>query len=285
MAGAAIACLFVAPANADTLREALVSAYNTNPTLAAAQAQQRATDENVPIAKADGRPNAGGQATYTEFLKKSANSFTSPDRQLIGGVQLSVPIYSGGTVRNAIFAAENRVEAGQANLRGTESALFSNVVAAYMDVIRDEAVVRLNSRNVEVLGTNLQATSDRFEIGDLTRTDVAQSGSRLAIARSDLQTARANLIRSKEIYIQLVGNPPGELQAPPPLPNLPENAAIAVDIALENNPDLLAAKEEIEASRYDIRTADGSKLPQVELFTNGGYANFFGTLKNKICKK
>lgn len=279
LAGAAMAtCLLAAPANADTLREALVSAYNTNPTLAAARANQRATDENVPIAKADGRPDASSQTSYTEFLKQSRTSFTAPERQLRSGVTLNVPVYSGGVVKNSVRAAESRVEAGQANLRGTESALFSNVVAAYMDVIRDEAVVRLNTQNVDVLSTNLQATSDRFEIGDLTRTDVAQSESRLAIARSDLQTARANLIRSKEIYIQLVGNPPGELEAPPPLPNLPDNASMAVDIALENNPDLIAAKEEIEASRYDIRTADGAKLPRVGVFANGGYSNFLGSL-------
>ncbi len=283
LAGAAVATLAVStPVHADTLREALVNAYLTNPTLATARAQQRATDETVPIAKADGRPNLGGQATHTEFVKNSPNSFTAPDRALNAGVQLTVPVYSGGAVRNSIRAAQNRVEAGQANLRATESSLFSNVVAAYMDVIRDQAVVGLNANNVEVLETNLQATSDRFEIGDLTRTDIAQSDSRLAIARSDLQTAAANLIRSKEVYIQLVGNPPGNLEAPPPLPNLPDSPEAAVSIALESNPDLIAAKEQIEASRYDIRTANGGKLPSVNIFANGNYSNFYGTLGGNL---
>ncbi len=279
MAGAAIAAFaFPTQVQADTLREALVNAYLTNPTLAAARAQQRATDETVPIAKADGRPNVNNQTTHTEFLKQNQTSFISPSRQLTSGVNLTVPVYSGGSVRNSIKAARKRVEAGQANLRGTESALFSNVVATYMDVIRDQAIVGLNANNVEVLETNLQATSDRFEIGDLTRTDIAQSDSRLAIARSDLQSAQANLIRSKEIYIQLVGNPPGNLEAPPPLPNLPASPVDAVEIALASNPDIIAAREQIEASRYDIRVADGGKLPRVNVFANGGYSNFLGTL-------
>ena len=282
MAGTAVAALLAAPAHADTLRDALVAAYESNPTLTAARAQQRATDETVPLSKADGRPNADGQATYTEFLKKSSNSFTSPDRQLTGSVQLNVPVYSGGRVRNSVRAAESRVGAGLANLRGTESSLFSNVVAAYMDVIRDSAIVGLNAKNVAVLQTNLQATSDRFEIGDLTRTDVAQSESRLAVARSDLRNAVSNLVVSKETYIQLVGNPPGELEPPPPLPGLPETPDMAVDVALASNPDLIAAKQEIEASRYDVRVADGAKLPQVDLFTTGGYANFFNTLGGNV---
>src|SRR3989344_3928026 len=200
------------PAQADTLRDALIAAYQTNPTLNAARAQQRATDEGVPIALADGRPSSQVQAQYSENFLNPANAFTAPARSVNGTISLDVPIYSGGTVRNAIKASKTRVEAGQADLRGTEATVFSNVVAAYMDVIRDEAIVGLQRQNVEVLDVNLQASSDRFEIGDLTRTDVAQSEARLAIARSDLQTAEANLIRSKETYIQLVGRAPEALE-------------------------------------------------------------------------
>src|SRR3546814_6793582 len=108
-------------------------------------------------------------------------------------------------LRNAVRAAKFRVEAGQADLRATEASIFSQVVGAYMDVIRDQAIVQLNQKNVAVLRTNLQATSDRFEIGDLTRTDVAQSEARLALAEGDLRTAEAHLIASREGYISLVG--------------------------------------------------------------------------------
>jgi outer membrane protein len=275
---AGIALAAVAPAQAEDLREALVSAYNTNPTLQSARANQRATDENVPIEKADGRPSVNGQAQYTEFLRKSANSFTSPDRTFNANVSLAVPIYQGGGVRNSIKAAKTRVEAGQADLRGTESSVFSQVVGAYMDVILNEAVVGLNRNNVEVLEVNLQATSDRFQIGDLTRTDVAQSQARLALARGDTRTAEANLVEARERYIQLVGTPPGQLEPPPPLPGLPANPDDAVGVALESNPDLIAARERSKAADYDIKVAGSTRLPRLEVFGQGAYSDYFGTL-------
>ena len=200
---AAIALLLLSsayslPAGAETLQGALAKAYASNPTLTGARAGQRATDENVPIQKAGGRPSADVQGSYSESLLKPTISFTSPQRTVNAQATLNVPIYSGGSVRNSVKAAEVRVEAGQAGLRGTEASIFSQTVAAYMDVIRDSAIVALNQANVNVLDVNLQATNDRFEVGDLTRTDVAQSESRLALARSDLQTAQANLITSRE---------------------------------------------------------------------------------------
>lgn len=279
LAGAA---LLAAPAQADTLREALASAYRTNPTLQAARAQQRATDETVAIEKSAGRPQVDATGQYIEFVKQSSTSFTAPSRSVGAGLDLGVPIYSGGAVKNAVRAAENRVEAGQADLRGTESAIFTQVVAAYMDVIRAEALVGLSANQVEVLAVNLQATSDRFEIGDLTRTDVAQSESRLALARGDLRTAQANLISARETYIQLVGEAPEDLAPPPPLPGLPDSVGQAVEVALENNPDILAARERVEAADFDIDVAGSGRLPRVSLFTGGDYTNFLGTLGGNI---
>ena len=142
------------PAQADSLREALAEAYRTNPTLQAARAQLRATDETVAIEKADGRPNVNGSAALTEFLKQNSTSFFAPERVLTAGVDLGVPLYSGGAVRNSIRAAKERVQAGRADLRGTESAIFSQVVAAYMDVLRSEALVGLSANQVQVLQVN-----------------------------------------------------------------------------------------------------------------------------------
>lgn len=265
-----------------TLRDALIAAYKNNPTLTGARAQQRATDEGVPIALADGRPNSSVGATYQENVIINANAFTAPSRQLTSNINLNVPIYSGGSVRNSVKAAKVRVGAGQADLRGTESSIFSQTVAAYMDVIRDKALVDLNRTQVRVLEVNLQATADRFEIGDLTRTDVAQSQARLAVAVSDLQTAESNLIRSKEVYIQIVGIPPSKLAAPPPLPGLPEAPNMAVAVALDNNPDLEAAKERIAAADYDVKAARATRKPTVSAFAQGAYANFLGTLGGNI---
>ncbi len=280
LAGIGSAALAITtPANADTLREALARAYAANPTLLAARAQQRAIDEGVPIERAAGLPSISTDATYTEYLEKGRNNFAAPDRILNGQVQLNVPVYSGGAVRNSIKAAKTRVAAGQADLRGTESAIFSQVVAAYMDVILQEAVVGLRRNQVEVLSITLRATSDRFEIGDLTRTDVAQSRARLALAESDARTAEANLAAARETYIRLVGTPPGELAPPPPLPNLPPSSEQAALIALENNPDIIAARERAEAARYDVEVAGAGRLPRVNLFGQGAYSDNFGSMQ------
>lgn len=267
-----------APLLADDLRDALATAYRTNPTLEAARANQRAVDENVPIARSSGLPSLSGQANYTEFLKRNPVAFTAPARTFTGQVNLGIPVYSGGAVRNSIAAAETRVVAGQQDLRGTEAGVFSQVVAAYMDVIRDAAIVGLNRNTVNVLEVNLRATSDRFDIGDLTRTDVAQSQSRLALARGDLRNAEVNLLASRERYVQVVGKAPVDLAPPPPLPGLPAGPDEAVDFALANNPDLLAARQRSKAAGIDVRVAEAGKLPTVSLSTAGAYQNFLGTL-------
>ncbi|MDT0506432.1 TolC family outer membrane protein [Novosphingobium sp. MMS21-SN21R] len=275
---ASAAVLVTTPALADDLREALASAYNTNPSLQAARANQRATDEGVPLARSNALPSLSGSASYTEFLKKTPNAFTAPDRALSADLNLGVPVYAGGAVKNSIRAARTRVEAGQEDLRATESGVFAQVVAAYMDVIRDSAIVGLNRNNVEVLDVNLKATSDRFEIGDLTRTDVAQSNSRLALARADLRSSEGNLVASRERYIQIVGKAPVDLQPPPPLPGLPATPDEAVNFALENNPDLLASRERSKAAGFDVRVADAAKLPRVSLFGGSNYTDYFNTL-------
>ena len=266
------------PAFADTLQEALTKAYYDNPQLEAARAQQRATDETVVIQRANGLPSMSASGTYGENLIESSTSFISPDRSLSAGLDLSVPLYSAGSVKNSIRAAENRIEAGRADLRGTESAIFAQVVAAYMDVIRNESIVGLSANNVDVLEVNLQAASDRFEIGDVTRTDVAQSESRLALAQGDLQSARANLIAARENYIALVGDAPDDLQPPPPLPGLPDDVETAVDIALASNPDLISAQERAQAAGFDIRVAEAGNMPRVSGFGNSSYQNYLGTL-------
>jgi outer membrane protein len=274
LAGLAIGAIAVAsPVQAETLQGALAKAYENNPTLTGARAGQRANDENVPIQKAGGLPTVGVSVDYQENIVVPGNSFFTPGRSLSTGAQVSVPIYQGGAVRNAVQAAKFRVEAGQSDLRATEASIFSQVVGAYMDVIRDIAIVQLNQKNVSVLKTNLQASSDRFEIGDLTRTDVAQSQARLSLAEGDLRTAEANLIRSRESYIRLVGDAPVDLQAPPALPNLPTTAEEAVAIALGNNPDIDAANQRLNASRADIGAARATRMPKLSATVTGGYNN------------
>ena len=277
LASVALVAVITAPAAADTLREALAKAYTTNPTLAAERASVRATDENVPIAKAAGRPSVTLNGGYTQNALNSANSLLSPDRLAQGSTQLIVPLFRGGRVSNSIAAAKTRVDASRAQLRGTESDLFVGVVGAFMDVIRDEAIVGLNKENVKVLDVNLRAARDRFQVGDLTRTDVAQSDARLALARSQLEQAQAQLISSKESYIRLVGSPPGVLQDPPVLPNLPASPDAAVDVALKSNPTLIAAQRAGDATRFDIGAAKAARLPTVSGVVGGTYSNYLGS--------
>ncbi len=278
LAALAIAAAAATPVYADDLQGALAAAYATNPDLAAARANQRATDEGVPIARAAALPSLSGTANHTEFLRQGPNAFLAPERAIQADTTLTVPVYAGGAVKNALLAAKTRVEAGQAGLRGTEAGVFSQVVAAYMDVIRDSATVGLNRSNVAVLEVNLKATTDRFEIGDVTRTDVAQSNSRLALARADLRSAEAALVASRERYVQIVGKSPEDLLPPPPLAGLPTSAEEAVQIALDSNPDLEAAHERAKAAGYDAKAAGAGRLPQVSLFTTGAYQDFLGSL-------
>lgn len=274
--------LLATEAQAETLRQALERAYRTNPNLTGARAGLRATDEGVPLAKAAARPTASATADYQEFVVRSANSFVSPFRAASAGANVSLPLYQGGGVRSAIRAADARVLAGRASLRSTEADVFTAVVSAYMDVIRDDSIVGLNRANVKVLETNLQASEDRFQVGDLTRTDVAQSEARLALARAQLETAEAQLDASRENYTRFVGVPPVDLQPPPPLPGLPGSIDQAETIAIENNPTLLAAQEQAKATRYDIGVAKATRLPKLALVGNSSYNNYLGTLGGNV---
>jgi outer membrane protein len=261
-----------------TLQDALSQAYATNPDLQSERANQRANDENVPIARSQGLPGLNATGSANDSLYNTDSTALTPSRQAQLGLNLSQPIYNGGRIRNSVRAAEVRVNAGRANLRGTEADIFTQTVTAYLNVIRDESIVRLNQENVHVLEVNLQATRDRFQVGDLTRTDVAQSEARLALAQSQLRTAEAQLIGSRETYIRVVGTPPGVLAPPPPLPNLPQDVQTAEQVALANNPFLEAAQLARDATRFDTRVAQAGRLPQVSLGASGSYYNYLGSV-------
>jgi outer membrane protein len=271
--------LLAAPAAAETLAGALAKAYQTNPTITAARANLMATDESVPIQKASSLPTAQITSTYNENVLIPGGQFVVIPRNLVTQGQLTVPIYQGGLVKNGIKAADARVQAGEEQLRGTESSVFSQVVAAYNDVLRDTAIVQLNRNNVSNLEVNLRSTQDRFEVGDVTRTDVAQSEARLAQARADLRNAEANLIASKERYIQQVGEPPEALAPPPPLPGLPASAEEAVAVAVKENPDIAAATKNSIAAGLDVKGARAARLPTLSGFgTLSRNDNFGGAI-------
>ena len=152
--------------------------------------------------------------------------------------------------------------------------LFVDVVIAYNDVLRDQAVVRLNERNVEVLETTLRAARGRYQVGDLTVTDVVQSQARLAVAQGNLRAARATLIGSREEFVRLVGRAPGNLEEPTALASLPNSAEVAVRIALDGNAALAAARRRSDASGYDVKAARAARLPQLSAVGSGSYFNY-----------
>jgi outer membrane protein len=240
----------------------------------AQRAQLRALDEAVGVARAGNRPQVSGTAGVNQDLTRTGGG---NGRNLSAGIDVSYPLFNGGRVRNQIGAANERVAAGRAELLATEGDIFTAAVGAYMDVIRDRSIVDLNRNQVKVLETNLQATRDRFEVGDLTRTDVAQSEARLALARSALSTAEGRLQSSEETYRRVIGVAPGDLAPPPALPQLPATADQAVEIAIANNPDIASIAAQIRASGRDVAVVRAGRLPTVSAIGSGRETNYLGT--------
>ena len=278
LTGSLIAGLLAGAASADTLRDALVSAYHTNPTLNAQREALKATDAGVAIARSAGRPQISGTVGLNRDLSRSGVLDNGAGRgpNVSTTVDLSVPLFNGGSIRNSINAAKARVDAGRGTLRAVEGDVFVQAVSVYMDVIRDRAIVELNQNNVRVLQTNLEATRDRFEIGDVTRTDVAQSEARMQLGRSQLATSQGRLLASEANYRAVVGHPPGVLAPPPPLPPLPATADHAVRIALADNPDIVAVTRSAAAAGYDVRVAQAGRLPTLSGVLSGTYVDALG---------
>ena len=276
--GALAATMLAGTASADTLREALNSTYRNNPTLNAQRETLKSTDAGVAIARSAGRPTVIGNVGVTRDLTRSGrfDSGTGRGPFLNSSVDLAVPVFQGGTVRNDIKASKKRVEAGRATLRAVEGDIFTEAVSAYMDVIRDRATVELNTNNVRVLQTNLEATRDRFQIGDVTRTDVAQSEARLSLAQARLTLAKGAATSSEENYRRVIGKTPDNLAPPPPLPPLPASPDQAVQIALVDNPDLIAISQQAEAARYDVQSVKGTRLPSISGVASADYFDATG---------
>ena len=252
-------------ASAETLVDALVSAYSGNPTLEAGRARLRAVDENVPRALSGWRPTVeidGRAGVHHTDASGLGDETLEP---LSGQLTASQPLYRGGRTTAATRRAESEVLAERARLLMAEQDVFLATSVAYINVLRDEAVIDLNRNNVQVLERQLEATRDRFEVGEITRTDVAQAEARLSRAVSDLVQAEGNLASSRAAYVRLVGAAPGALEPASRLTDLPEDEATAIDVAMESNPSLHAARADEEASRHAIDVSLGRLLPEVRL--------------------
>lgn len=258
------------PAAAETLIDAWAKAYASNPTIAAERARVRTVDEGVPQAISGWRPTVtvNGQLGVVDseqrFQVGGRGSDTNFPKTITGTV--SQPLYRGGRTRADIDRAKAEVEAARASLLGVEQQVMLSVGVAYMDVLRDQAVVDLNENNVRVLSRQLQATQDRFSVGEVTRTDVAQAESRLARSTADRQTALGNLETSRAAYARQVGEPPPAALAPPPaIPGVPGSLDAAVQAALQRNPVVLQALGLHKSAQKSVRLIAGELYPSLSL--------------------
>jgi outer membrane protein len=262
-------------ARAETLNQALSATYKVNPRLDAARAIQRATDEEVPRALSGYRPSVTGSAD-TSYEKQttrptggvgSTTTESNPRGYEIGAVQ---PIFRGFRTKNAVSAAEATVRAGWEALRTTEASVLLEGVTAYLDVVRDQAILTLRENNVTVLTRDLKATQDRFAVGEVTRTDVAQAQARRAGAVAALDLARANLKTSRATFERVVGHPPSGLVEPRPSSQVPKSLGASTEIGSRESPGVVAALYREQAARFNIDLIRGERLPTVQLEANYG---------------
>ena len=256
------------PVHAETLRDALASAYLYNPTLKAARAQLRATDEEVARAKSGFRPTISGdiQHSYQDVSTSPASGVEGDTYPRSYSVILNQPVFRGFRTLNAIKGAEALVEAGREDLRTSEQTVLLDSITAFVDVVRDQALLALRQNNVKVLGEQQRATKERFDVGEVTRTDTAQAEARSAGAESDLSAARAALQASRATYARLIGRQPGTLRDPGPARRLvPRSLSEALQRGEGENPTILAALFRERAQDHIIKQAKGELLPSVDL--------------------
>ena len=272
------AAIVVSPAvgSADTLPWALIQAYQNNPQLTAQRAAVRATDKSVPTALSGYRPRVSATATVQEqYLEQvtrppvgAGNSITTAGVQAVQiyGGTITQNLFNGFQTGNRTRQAESQVSAARENLRLTEQNVLLAAATAYMNLLRDSAILDLQRRNVEVLQEQLRQVRDRFNVGEVTRTDVAQSESRLAAGRSSMLTAESNLTTSRSAYRQVIGVEPGKLAPGAPVDRLsPSTIQAAVAEARARHPSVTTASFNIDAALLQVKIAEGSLYPTLNL--------------------
>lgn len=266
---AACALALGGAAQAETLADAIALAYQTNPTLQAQRASQRALDESVVQAKSAFRPSVSASADVTRSEVEGPQDRESSS----GTVSVSQSLYTGGRASAQLSATQADVLAGQQNLRRVEASVLTSVITTYVDVRRALEALRISQDNVTRLRRQLEESQARFDVGDVTRTDVAQSQARYAAAQSSLSAAQANLGIARANYAAVVGQSPGELAEAPSLDAiLPKAVDDAFNGAETNNPQILAAEFAERASRARVAQARAATRPSVSARASLGYS-------------
>lgn len=281
----AVSCIVaVQPARAQSLSDVFSAAYNNNPTLLAARAALRATDEGVPQALSNWRPTVSVTGErgrqHIDYTPQSASQQDGSMNPSTLQLTVSQPLYRGGRTEAATDSAEALILAGRQDLASTERRVLLDAVTAYMDVVQNQAVLDLTRNNEEVLRRQLEAVRERFRVGEITRTDVAQSESRLSRATADRISAEGVLVSSRAVLARVIGEMPRTLTPPPPLPPLPKSEEEALAISYDDNPDLLGARFREVAAKNDVRVASGALLPTVSL--NGTLTKADETTRNNL---
>ena len=277
LAGTALGFGIASESAAQTIDDALATAYRTNPSLAAERARLRALDEGVPRALSGWRPTvtlsgstgrARDQNRQEDMINHNTTSvgrLRSPDNATLTVTQ---PLYRGGRTLADTSRAEHLVQRGRAVLQGAEQTVLLDAATAYANLLRDQATLDLNINNEQVLTRQLQAARDRFQVGEITRTDVSQAEARLERARADRIQAEGNLTSSRSTYERVIGEVPPPRLASARLPqNLPRSENEARD-ATANHPDVIAAGFQERAAKDDVDLVTGEKLPTVNLNGN-----------------
>jgi outer membrane protein len=269
------------PALADTIEAALVRAYQNNPQLNAQRAQVRSTDENVPQALSGYRPKvnltasagyqytdtlstAGGQGSSPPTIVRSDVHGANPPRSV--GLNVTQTLFNGQQTANRTRAAESQVSGAREALRVLEQTVLFNAAQVYMDYLRDAATVEVQKSNVRVLEQTLKQTRDRFNVGEVTRTDVAQSEAQLAAGKTQELTAESNLVTTKSNFRRIIGNEPENLAPGSPVDRyLPSSLPSAVELSLVENPNVTAAMFGIDVNFLQVKINEGALLPTVTL--------------------
>lgn len=288
LAASAAPMLFLAttPVLAETIESALVRAYQDNPQLNAQRASVRSTDENVPQALSGYRPQisvtASGGSQYTDTVLKQQDGVGGVTRSQLHGVNgpwsagatITQTLYNGGRTGNRTRAAESQVSAAREGLRVLEQSVLLAASTIYMDYLRDSAIVEVQRSNVNVLEQTLKQTQDRFNVGEVTRTDVAQSQAQLAAGRTQLLAAESTLTTTRANYRRIIGSDPQNPQPGSPVDRyLPKTLAQAVDMGLVENPNVTAAMYGIDVSFLQVKVNEGALFPTVTLQGNVQQAN------------
>ncbi|MGY2049493.1 TolC family outer membrane protein [Methylobacterium sp. JK268] len=261
--------MVVRTAAAETLESALARSYVGNPTLNAQRAGQRATDENVARVVGGYRPTVSGTAAIGVQNIDGRQAGVRINQTLVpgsAGLTVNQTIFNGFLTDNQTRQAESQVLGGREGLRNTEMTVLFNAAQAYMNVLADTATLELNRNNVEVLEEQLRQTRDRFNVGEVTRTDVAQAEARLAGARSQVSVAESTLRADIAVYRQVVGVEPRQLAPGRPLDRyVPGTLAASLDIGLREHPQILSALHSVDSAEAQVKIAEAALYPRVSV--------------------